>query len=396
MCEDRKIILMIDEVDRTSDNRVFLQFLSTLRKKYLAAEQGDDSTFHSVILAGVYDIKNIKLKMTTDGLYTPAETETKKSNSPWNIAVNFDVDMSFKPDEIATMLKEYEVEHNTDMNILEISEEIYNYTSGYPFLVSRICQYIDKELNKDWSFNGIKEAVNALLKEKNTLFDDLIKNIETYDNLKEFLYSLLLLGETKTFNIDNSIIDLGCMFGYFKDENGQIKISNKLFETRIYNYFISENEVAGEVRITQPPKSEVVENGRLNMELCLRKFAQHYTEIYKLKDTEFIERHGGLLFLTYLKPIINGQGYCYIESQINDFRIDIAVNYGSEQFIIELKKWHGQKLHNNAYSQLANYLKIKNADTGYLLTFDFRKEKNKESKVEWVEVDGKKIFDVII
>jgi hypothetical protein len=63
MCRNKKIVLMIDEVDKTSNNLIFLHFISMLRDKYLAARNGDDFTFHSVILAGVYDIKNIKLKM---------------------------------------------------------------------------------------------------------------------------------------------------------------------------------------------------------------------------------------------------------------------------------------------------------------------------------------------
>jgi len=49
-------------------------------------------------LAGVHDIKTLKLKIRNE--------EDKKYNSPWNIAVNFNVDLSFNPDEIVTMLKE--------------------------------------------------------------------------------------------------------------------------------------------------------------------------------------------------------------------------------------------------------------------------------------------------
>ncbi|MCL2164517.1 MAG: AAA-like domain-containing protein [Oscillospiraceae bacterium] len=71
LCKDRKIVLMIDEVDKTSSNQVFLHFLGILRSKYLANQAGAANTFHSVILAGVYDIRNIKLKMITEGAYTP-------------------------------------------------------------------------------------------------------------------------------------------------------------------------------------------------------------------------------------------------------------------------------------------------------------------------------------
>ena len=396
MCRDKKVVLLIDEVDRTSDNRVFLHFLSVLRSKFLAREGGDGYTFHSVILAGVYDIKNIKLKMINEGLYTPTEAEGKIYNSPWNIAVNFKVDMSFNPTEISTMLNEYENDYNTGMDITKISEEIYDYTNGYPFLVSRMCQCIDEELNRIWTSESIESAVEIMLKEKNTLFDDLIKNIEAYPDLKKSLYELLFLGINKAFNIDNATVNLGHMFGYFQNENNQIKVSNKIFEMRIYNYFISENEISGDTNVKLPQKSEITGSGRFDMELCLKKFAQHYAEIYKQKDAEFLERHGGLLFLTYLKPLINGHGFFYIETQTNDFKIDIIVNYENEQFIIELKIWHGKKLHEAAYKQLANYIKIKNADAGYLLTFDFRKESNKDKKAEWIEYNGEKIYDIIV
>ena len=60
MCEKEKLVLLIDEVDRTSNNRVFIHLIDMLRDKFLARKANDDHIFHSVIFAGVYDIKNIK------------------------------------------------------------------------------------------------------------------------------------------------------------------------------------------------------------------------------------------------------------------------------------------------------------------------------------------------
>jgi len=54
----REPFLMIDEVDSASNNKVFVEFLALLRKYYL--NRDETPIFHSVILAGVYDIKNIK------------------------------------------------------------------------------------------------------------------------------------------------------------------------------------------------------------------------------------------------------------------------------------------------------------------------------------------------
>lgn len=38
------------------------------------------------------------------------------------------------------------------------------------------------------------------------------------------------------------IINIGVLYGIFKEENGLVKISNRIFEQRIYNYFISKLE----------------------------------------------------------------------------------------------------------------------------------------------------------
>ena len=398
-CTDRKIVLMIDEVDKASDHEVFLHFLGMLRNKFNERKNGVGATFHSVILAGVYDIKNIKLKMINEGAYTPTENENKIYNSPWNIAVDFEVDMSFCPAEIATMLDEYEKEHGTGMDIAAISEEIHAYTGGYPFLVSRICQHIDGKLEKNWTAEGVRETVQKMLTEKNTLFDDLFKNLENNRDLYNLVYDMLIVGDKKTFNVDNPTLNLGLIYEIFKNGNPYLTISNKIFEIRICEYFISKEE-------TKPDKKsngsgllqyDVVKGGRFDMELCLRKFAEHYAEIFNKTDIEFLERHGRLLFLSYLRPLINGGGFYHIESAFTDSRrMDIVVDFGRDEFVIELKLWKGKQYEKDAYGQLLGYMASKKADAGYLLTFDFRKGKNKKRKAEWVEFDGKKIFEVIV
>lgn len=50
---DKDMILIIDEVDKSSGNRIFMQFLGLLRNKYLAQNAKEDLTFKNVILGGV-------------------------------------------------------------------------------------------------------------------------------------------------------------------------------------------------------------------------------------------------------------------------------------------------------------------------------------------------------
>lgn len=121
---------MIDEVDKSSDNQIFLSFLGLRREKYLKWQQGKDDTFQSVILAGVYDVKTLKLKLHPQ--------EESKYNSPWNIAVDFYMDMSFSAKDIQGMLQEYEQDYQTGMDTVEISQMIYDYTNGYPYLAVKV------------------------------------------------------------------------------------------------------------------------------------------------------------------------------------------------------------------------------------------------------------------
>lgn len=234
---NREVILIIDEVDKASNNQLFLSFLGMLRTKYLQAAEKKDLTFKSVILAGVHDIKNLKLKLRND--------DERKYNSPWNIAVNFNVEMNFNTKEIESMLIEYSRVNGLQMDIEQLAEWLYYYTSGYPFLVSRICQIIDEDILNEkcsWDSNLLEKALKNLLRESNTLFDDLFKNMENNIELNELIFDIVFNGEIRQFNTDNPLIQLANIYGIIKDSNGISKVSNRTFEQRIYNYFSSKIE----------------------------------------------------------------------------------------------------------------------------------------------------------
>ncbi len=388
----KEVILIIDEVDKSSNNQLFLSFIGMLRNKYLAREIGRDFTFKSVILAGLYDVKSLKLKIRSE--------EDGKFNSPWNIAVDFNVDMSFSPNEISTMLNEYCIENSLSMNIDKLSEELYFFTGGYPFLVSRICQIIDEKIyeadKKPWNIEDIQNAVKMILEEKNTLFDSLIKNLENNKDLYDYIEDIIVRGNDKGFNNYNPVIELGNTYGYFKNNNGKVAISNKIFGEIIYSYMISKLENNYSKMDAYNFKGAFIkENGELDIEKILKKFQQFMKEQYSSKDKEFVEYHGRLLFLAFIKPIINGTGFDFKEVQVSEEkRLDVVITYNSFKYIIEMKIWRGLKYHEDGVKQLCDYLDIHDLNKGYLLIFNFNK--NKEFKEERVSVEGKDIFEVYV
>lgn len=390
----KPLVLMIDEVDSASNNQVFLDFLAQLRDCYL--DRRSLPTFQSVILAGVYDVRNLKLKIRPE--------EEHKYNSPWNIAADFSVDMSFSATDISGMLREYENDCQTGMEIEKVASAIFEYTSGYPYLVSGICKLIDERLERSdafrertaWSTAGVKEAVRLFLREPNTLFDDMIKKITDYPELRLILKEILFSGQTFTFNAYNHAINIGSMFGLIKERNETVVIANRIFEMHIYDYFLSEEMTKSiTYKSAMQVKSQFVEDGILNMDKVMEKFMEHYTDIYRNNDIRFLEENGRRLFLLYLKPIINGNGNYYVEARTRDMnRTDVIIDYHGRQYIVEMKIYRGAVYEEKGVEQLAGYLDEYHLKKGYLLVFNFNRSKQAGMRV--IQCNQKEILEVIV
>ncbi len=384
MESEHPVVLIIDEVDQASNNQIFLDFLAQLRRYYL--NRSDNPTFQSVILAGVHDIRNLRQKIRSD-------TE-HKHNSPWNIASPFDLDMSFSPKDIAGMLQDYENDHHIGMNIAEIAQFIYDYTSGYPVLVTEFCKSMDEFSN--WNEHGIIEANKQLLIKKMPLFESLIGKLENNRSLRKLLYGILFKGQKIPYNPDDATIDDAFMYGFVKNEHGLISVANRVFEVRIYNWFISLETTDSQIFAEGVnDKSQFIHGSGLNMDLILEKFILHFNDIYGTQPDKFKEDDGRKLFLLYLRPIINGVGNYYIEAQTRDQRrTDVIVDYLGKQYIIELKIWHGDEYNTQGEKQLSEYLDYYHINKGYLLSFNFNK--NKQSGMHTLELNGRTIVEAVV
>ena len=392
---EKPVVLMIDEVDSAADNQVFLDILSQLRASYIARDTDDLPTFRSVILAGVTDVRYLKLKLRPE--------ETHRQNSPWNIAADFDIDMSLSEDGINGMLQDYEADHHTGMDTGEMAKLLRDYTGGYPFLVSRLCQLIDGEAGKSmapseaWSRNGMDEAVKKLLAEDNTLFQTLTKNLNNYPELKVRIRGILMEGNRVTWNPSQEVIVRMQMYGLIRNEHNTVRIANRIFERLLYNLFLSDEELKNDSFSIEGglAGNRFVENGKLNMRLILEQFVKTYTKVCGPLVDRFKERDGREQFLLYLMPIINGTGNYYIEAQTRDqTRTDVVVDYLGQQYVIELKIWRGERYNAEGEKQISEYLDYFQLTTGYMLSFNFNKKK--EVGVNMVQIGGKVLFEATV
>ena len=396
MCKEAEnpVVLIIDEVDQASSQNLFLAFLGMLRDKYL--KRSVYPTFQSVILAGVYDVRSMKRKIRPD--------EEHKENSPWNIAARFRVDMGFSAKDIAGMLKEYEADFHTGMKIEEMAEQIYQYTSGYPYLVSWLCKCMDEDIAQNkgdrqraWTREGLLEAVKMLLQDQNPLFESLIGRLHDFPELGSVISRLLFQGQGIAYNPDDRAVQNAKMFGFVKEEDGSVVIANRIFETRLYNSFLlklkEQNSHMYEEGFRQ--KNQFIADGHLNMRLVLEKFAETFHDLYGGCSEAFLEDEGRKYFMLFLRPVINGIGSCYVEPQTrNRERMDLVIDYRGEQSVVELKIWRGNAYHERGEVQLAGYLDSLHLKKGYLLCFCFSKKK--ERGLKEVLIGDKLIVEAIV
>lgn len=411
--ESRKpIVLIIDEVDQASNQSLFLAFLGMLREKYL--RRRDVPTFQSVILAGVYDVRNIKREKSPWNTHAGNEENGSlltfddcpwdyRELVPYNIAAEFNVDMNLTVQGIIGMLKDYEHDHNTGMNVAEISQLIYDYTSGYPYLVSRICKIIDEQLPLKlpetvnyWTKEGVVEAVKIILAEQNTLFDDMRKKLADFPELRNMFYEMLYNGKEYPYNYYQPATDMAKMFGYITDNHGKIAIANRIFETWLYNLFVAEESFGSDIYSAgAADKNRFIKDGYLDMERVLERFIVHYTDLYGDRDDSFCEKEGRKYFLFYLKPIINGTGNYYVEAQTRDEkRTDVIIDYLGKQEVVEMKIWHGGEYNQRGEKQLVDYLEAYHLQKGYMLSFNFNKKK--KVGIHKISVNGKTIVEAVV
>jgi hypothetical protein len=99
--------------------------------------------------------------------------------------------------------------------------------------------------------------------------------------------------------------------------------------------------------------------------------------------------------MLYVKPIINGTGNYYIEAQTRDLsRTDMIIDYLGTQYIIEMKIWRGNAYNERGEQQLTEYLDYYHIDKGYMLSFNFNK--NKVTGVKTIKVGDKEIVEAVV
>jgi len=389
LCQSRKLILLIDEIDAAPEN-VVIGFLASLREMYLQRSRNRQPAPHAVCLAGVHDIKNLKARYRD-------ETQTIGSASPFNIAIDYELP-AFSLKDVRQYYLQHTAATGQEFDDTVISR-VHEVTNGHPWLVSMLAKLLVEEIvprrKQPIRLAHAERAIQTLLDTPNANFDSLFKNAR-HSNLLPIVLDLLE-GKHRRYNLLSDDVRLGVKYGVFAVKERELILSNPIYAHALYGNFEKELE---EFDVSSLVAANRVQNakGRLDFRRVLDKF-QAFMKAKGAtvsKHHSFREATGQLLLLSYLDLLVNGKGWTFKEPQSGEGRIDVVCCYGRQKEVVELKLWYGERRYSAGLSQLAKYLDREGLDHGYLFVFDRREDAQREYGFSEHVVAGKKILAWVV
>ena len=74
--------------------------------------------------------------------------------------------------------------------------------------------------------------------------------------------------------------------------------------------------------------------------------------------------------------------------------MDLVVDYLGQQFVVELKIWHGDEYNTRGEQQLMVYLDYFHLQQGYMLSFNFNQKK--QTGVHTVQIGDRTIIEAVV
>jgi len=377
----KPIVLLIDEVDALYDN-VLVSLLRQLRNGFQLRPTSFPS---SIALVGLRDVRDYKMKARP-------ESHSLGSGSPFNIKAESFTLQNFNLQEVSELF----AQHTFDTGQIfskEVTEQIYYYTGGQPWLVNAIANHIITRIFKNDTLKEItKEVViqakEDLIKRRDTHLDSLIDKLRE-ERVRKIVMAIIngedLLHDT--FNDDlQYCVDLGLVV---RNSKKGICFSNPIYQEiipRVLNY---------NMQMSMIPKVEpqwfFTSDNKLKINTLLKEFQQFYRENSEswLERFTFKEAGHQLLLMAFLQRIINGGGRIEREMALGNGRCDLLLVYNNENFVMELKMKRANFNFERSKTQLLQYLDKLGEQHGYLIIFETKptSEVSWESRIKWYETE---------
>ncbi len=380
----KPVVLFIDEADSLMDD-LFLALLRQLRAGFEARPTGFPQ---AIALVGLRDVRDYKIRLRPD-------RDSLGTGSPFNVKTKSLFMLGFTPAEVNALLDQHTRETG-QVFPLAVTQEIYRLTQGQPWLTNALAnQIVSEVLRNDYSqpitLAHVVQAKDELIQRRDTHLDSLI------DKLREpqvkRVVTAILNGDAPTFDDLNDAILYTRDLGLIAPKPPE-RFANPIYQEIIPRVLGFGFEEFFPEEVIDP--QWYIKHGQLDLEALLVAFQKFYranSEAW-LEKYDFREVGRQLLLMAFLQRIVNAGGRIEREMAAGKGRCDLWIEYGGEQFVIELKLYRDSETRDQGLEQTARYLSRFGLSQGYLIIFETRPGKTWEERIyrEVVAVEGKTVI----
>ena len=373
------LVLLIDEIDSLVGDTL----LSVLRQIRAGYEQRPEGFPASVVLCGVRDIQDYRIRATTG--------EVVSGGSPFNIAAKSLRLGDFTEAETRALMAQHTEE--TGQQFTEAAQEaVWTQTCGQPWLVNALCAgaCFDNKAGRDRSrtidVDDIYAVREELILSRRTHLDQLAHKLEE-ERVRSVVEPILSGREAKHDKRDLGYVrDLGLLA-----PDSPARIANPIYREvvpRELGYVLQDS-------LGIQTNWYLADDGRLDMTKLLtafRTFFGEHAEHWLAHLGDYREAAPQLILQAYLQRIVNGGGRIEREYGLGRERTDLLVLWPREpgqpsdlweRFVIECKVLRDSDRKSLASTvekgmeQTLGYMQRCRADEGHLVVMDRREEQRR-------------------
>ncbi|MEA1911094.1 MAG: ATP-binding protein, partial [Spirochaetota bacterium] len=378
----KPLVLFIDEIDALVGDTL----ISVLRQLRAGYDSRPESFPVSVILCGVRDIKDYRIRTSGQEIIT--------GGSAFNIKAKSLRLGNFTKNDVINLLLEHTKETG---QVFEdnVAPYIFDETDGQPWLVNAIAYELTFEMkeNRDYKVVLTKEmtelARNRVILSRATHLDQLADKLSE-DRVRRVILPMLQNIEAST----NSDDEQYCMdLGLVKKGAAGLVISNSIYREIIPRELTDSRQNDFLMRFSP---DWVSEDGSMDTEILFNMFTQFWrenSEIWASNIAGYQEAAPHLVFQAYLQRVANGGGYVFREYGLGRGRTDLMLKWrlstssgtgaNEQRIVIELKVYTKgvslKGLKEKALVQTLEYAKKSGSTENHIIIFD------RDDQTDWRE-----------
>ena len=387
----RPLVLLIDEIDALMGDSL----LSVLRQLRTGYEQRPTGFPSSIVLCGVRDIRDYRIRSSAG--------EMIAGGSPFNVIAKTLRLGDFTPDEVHALLAQHTDETGqsfTDGALATLWEQ----TRGQPWLVNALCAgaCFDNPAGADRSrpitADAIWAAREELILSRRTHLDQLAHKLSEM-RVRRVLEPLLTGTESTDSPSEVGNLERDRDLDYARDlgliaQGDEIRIANPIYAE------VVPRELGHATQVAMPQQTAwfVDASGDLDVDKLLQAFQAFFRENSEhwLGRFDYQEAGPQLILQAYLQRIVNGGGRIHREYGLGRGATDTLILWPTDpkqpsdlwrriviecKVVYEAQRRSVDRMVDEGIAQTAAYMERSGAETGHLVLFDRRSNRDWSEKV---------------